>query len=242
MAINKDSNAFTFLFASVMVIIVGGILALLATSLKPLQTENKNQEKKKNILMSVGVMSKDDDMAEANDLFNEYVTNQVLIDASGKQVEGDAFGVDVLKQFRSLGANAIDSADARFPLYECSVDGTTYYVVPMAGKGLWGPIWGFVALEKDMNTIYGATFDHKTETPGLGAEINTTDFQDQFPGMKINNGSKYVYIKVHKGGGGETDPYGVDGITGGTITSVGLQNMISNTLSIYAPYFDNQKS
>jgi Na+-transporting NADH:ubiquinone oxidoreductase subunit C len=150
--------------------------------------------------------------------------------------------IDVKKQFRSLGAKAIDPADARFPLFVCTVENKTYYVVPMAGKGLWGPIWGYLAMEDDLHTIYGATFDHKTETPGLGAEINTASFQMQFPGKTIKENDTYVYIEVHKGGGGQSDAHGVDGITGGTITSNGLEDMITNTLTIYAPYFDQQNS
>jgi len=237
MAINKDSNGFTFGFAAVMVIVVGAVLSITAMSLKPQQKENLRQEKMKNILMSIGAMDRSSNMAEAPELFEKFVKEQVVLDAKG-QVKGDnAFIVDVKKQYKSMGFEERD-----YPLYICEKDGNTYYVVPMVGTGLWGPIWGFVALEGDMNTVYGANFDHKTETPGLGAEINTASFQDQFPGESIfDENNKYVSIAVLKGGGGDASSHAVDGITGGTITSVGVGEMIDRTLGVYVPYFQSKK-
>lgn len=237
MAINKDSNGFTFGFAAVMVIVVGSVLSITAMSLKPQQKENLRQEKMKNILMTIGAMDRSSNMAEAPGLFEKFVKEQVVLDAEG-QVKGDnAFGVDVKKQYKSMGFE-----EREYPLYICEKDGNTYYVVPMVGTGLWGPVWGFVALEGDMNTVYGANFDHKTETPGLGAEINTASFQDQFPGEEIfDENNNYVSIAVVKGGGGDASSHAVDGITGGTITSVGVGEMIDRTLGVYVPYFQSKK-
>jgi Na+-transporting NADH:ubiquinone oxidoreductase subunit C len=113
----------------------------------------------------------------------------------------------------------------------------------MVGKGLWGPIWGFVALEGDYNTVYGAVFSHKSETPGLGAEISEAFFQEPFEGKTIyNTEGKLVSIDVKKGGAGDSNPHAVDGITGGTITSVGVQEMMKRTFGIYDTYFQNKKS
>ena len=243
MAIDKNSNGFTFLFAIIMVVIVGGLLAVIAMGLKPLQTENKNQEKMKNVMMSIGVMTKKDDMKNAPALFDQYVTEQIVLNSEGQPIEGDAFGIDIQKQYRELKAGAKDVSDAEYPLFKCEKDGETFYVVPLVGTGLWGPIWGYVALEDNLEVIYGANFDHKTETPGLGAEIKEEFFTDQFPNKKLTNADgEYVYITVHKGGGGEGDMNGVDGITGGTITSRGVQDMISNTMGVYVPYFNQIKS
>lgn len=243
MAIDKNSNGFTFLFAVIMVVIVGGLLAVIAMGLKPLQTENKNQEKMKNVMMSIGVMAKSDDMKTAPALFDQYVSEQIVLNSKGEVIEGDAFSIDIQKQYRELKAGAKDAADATYPLFKCEKDGETYYVVPLIGTGLWGPIWGYVALEDNLEVIYGANFDHKTETPGLGAEIKEDFFVDQFPQKHITNEEgDYVFIKVHKGGGGENDINGVDGITGGTITSRGVQDMISNTMGVYVPYFKQIKS
>lgn len=253
MAINRDSNGYTFAFAIIMVVVVGAILASLAMGLKDLQQENMKQEKMRDILVSVQAMEKDQAMTEAPDLFSKYISKRVLLDAKGNTIgeesgeiptkakgPKDPFNIDVKKQYRSFKAKAIDAADMVYPLYECAKDGKTYYIVPMVGTGLWGPIWGYIAFNDDMNTIYGATFDHKTETPGLGAEIKEVGFQKQFAGKTIFEGSSFVSISVLKGGGAKSNPHAVDGITGGTITSDGLGDMIKNTLTVYAPYFQQK--
>jgi len=117
-------------------------------------------------------------------------------------------------------------------------DGSKYYITPLVGSGLWGPIWGFVAFEKDCNTVFGASFDHKTETPGLGAEIRESFFEDEFIGKKIlDENSSFVSIDVVKGGAKEGSYHQVDGITGGTITSDGVTNMLKTDLEIYNNYF-----
>jgi Na+-transporting NADH:ubiquinone oxidoreductase subunit C len=238
MAINKDSNGFTFGFAAIMVVVVGAVLSITAISLKPRQKENMRQEKMKNIMMAIGAMDRSSNMAEAPALFDKYVKEQVVVNASGEVIEGNAFEVDVRKEYKSLPFE-----ERNYPLYICEKDGETYYVVPMVGTGLWGPVWGFIALEGDMNTVYGANFDHKTETPGLGAEINTASFQSQFPGENIfDESGKFVSIDVLKGGGGDASKHAVDGITGGTITSVGVGEMIKRTLGVYVPYFQNKKA
>ncbi len=111
-------------------------------------------------------------------------------------------------------------------------------MVPVRGKGLWGPIWGYMALESDLNTISGAVFDHKGETPGLGAEINTDWFQEPFTGKTIfDESGKFVSITVVKGGADPSDPHGVDGISGGTITSKGLEEMLADCLAGYVNHF-----
>ena len=123
-----------------------------------------------------------------------------------------------------------------FPLFVCNKEGQDLYVVPVVGNGLWGPIWGFVALESDMETIYGAVFNHKTETPGLGAEIKEGFFQDPFKGKKISKVSPHFAVVK---GGAPTTEYSVDGITGGTITSKGVGEMVDRTMAIYLKYFQS---
>ncbi len=233
MAFDKNSNGFTFGFAGAMVVVVGSVLALAAMGLKPFQKANIEKEKKQNILAAIQVTC---DRDEAPELFNQYVKELIVLNKDGSVIDGDAFGVDVKKQYREVKASARTPEDVSYPLYICEREGETYYVIPMAGNGLWGPVWGFVALEKDLNTIFGATFDHKTETPGLGAEINTKIFMDQFQGDKVYQDGT-VKLSVRKGGGGPTDDYGVDGITGGTITSKGVEEMLQRTLAVYQNYF-----
>lgn len=239
MAFDKNSNAYTFGFAVVMVVVVGALLATAAMGLKPYQKKNIELEKKQNILASINIETSRD---QASELFEQYVKEQVVINQNGEVQEGKtAFDVDVKKEYKEWKAGARTAGEMNYPLFVCEKDGERVYVVPMVGTGLWGPVWGFVSLKEDLNTIFGANFDHKTETPGLGAEINTPQFQLQFAGDKVyEEGS--VAFKVIKGGGGSADDYGVDGITGGTITSKGVEEMLIRTFEIYNPYFQTIKS
>ena len=131
-----------------------------------------------------------------------------------------------------------DNMERSVPLYVTEKDGETFYVVPLRGKGLWGPVWGYLALESDGNTVVGATFGHKSETPGLGAEITTPIFTDQFPGQKISEAGVFQSISVVKAGTSAGN-YMVDGISGGTITSNGVNDMLTDCLAPYAVYFKN---
>ena len=127
------------------------------------------------------------------------------------------------------------------PLYISNIDGSEKYIIPLRGTGLWGPIWGYISLENDMNTVYGAVFDHKAETPGLGAEINRDFFEKPFNGKRIFDlQGDFVSIAVVKGGAKENDYHGVDGISGGTITSDGVTAMLKERLDKYLPYFENK--
>ena len=149
--------------------------------------------------------------------------------------------------FKKVNTTSINSqivklkSTRELPVYVCKKDGKNYYVFPVRGKGLWGPIWGYIALEDDFNTIYGANFDHKTETPGLGAEIKEKWFQDNFKGKKLFDNGKFVSIQVVKGGAPAGDLHGVNAISGATITSKGVQAMIQDCLSGYLIFFENQK-
>ena len=249
MAINKNGTGYTFGFAIVMVVVVGTALAATAISLKPLQQANAADKKMMDILGAIKVDQRDN----AKELFAEYVTSRVSIDATGAQVSvkqgevsttdaTDPFNIDIKKDYRSHKPAKGDLSwanadDLTFPVFECQKDGETYFVVPMVGSGLWGPIWGYVALEGDMQTIYGAKFDHKTETPGLGAEIKESFFTEKFEGKTLAEVGP-TYFSVLKGGA-LTDVHSVDGITGGTITSKGVDEMLNRTMGIYLKYFNN---
>ena len=120
-------------------------------------------------------------------------------------------------------------------MYIAEKEGEIYYIIPLQGNGLWGPIWGYVSLKEDINTVYGATFDHKAETPGLGAEINTPVFEDQFKGKQmLDSNLSFVGIDVRKGDA--SSEYEVDGISGGTITSDGVEAMILDCVKAYVPF------
>lgn len=234
MAFDKNSNSFTFIFAAVLVTVVGTILAVTYMSLKPAYTENVRREKMQNILAAMNVKVARD---AAPEQYTKSITETLLVDASGKQVEGDAFELDVLKQYKDWKAGEVKTEALKYPVYKAESPDGQLYILPMVGTGLWGPVWGYVSVKKDGRTVFGSTFDHKGETPGLGAEISTPVFIDQFPGKTITDESgTYTGIKVYKGGTGTTDPHGVDGISGGTITSDGVGEMLQRTLAIYDVY------
>ena len=228
---NVDKNSYTFSFAIVMVIVVAGLLSFTAINLKKPQLKNIELEKKQNILSSIGI-NVERDQAGLN--FDKYIKEKIVLNSSGEEVKGDAFKIDLSKELKK------NKKDQLLPLYVANVEGEKKYIIPLRGKGLWGPIWGFLSLENDFNTVYGAVFDHKSETPGLGAEINQyEDFQQQFEGKQILEGAKVVSITVWKGGAKPDDVHGVDGISGGTITSDGVTYMLEERLNMYAPYFKN---
>jgi Na+-transporting NADH:ubiquinone oxidoreductase subunit C len=237
MAYDKNSNFATFAFAIGMVLVFGTALTLIKLSLTEKQDANKRVKKMMDILGALQVEATRDN-AEA--LFTDYVKDGYVIDIKGaRKDEGiDAFDVDIKKDFRD---RSLVDADKRFPLYQCEKDGETYYVIPMVGKGLWGPIWGFVSVKSDFKTIYGAKFDHKTETPGLGAEIKEPLFTDKFiidPGNREFNPEGKKRFEVLKGGSDPSEKYQVDGITGGTITSKGVEEMMDRTYRIYQLHFN----
>jgi len=232
---DRNSNGYTFLFAAIMVVVVGALLAFAATSLKDLQDENVKKEKMQNILASVGVVV---EREQAPNQFTSVIKEQLALKVDGSVDESaKAFDIDLKSE---LSKNV---EDQRFPLYVAEQDGKKFYIVPLRGAGLWDAIWGYVALEEDLNTIKGTVFDHKGETPGLGAEITQKWFQDRFVGEKIMNQSgEIVGVTVAKG---NTDPSKddnkVDAISGATITGDGVTNMIKERLSNYKNYFANQK-
>ena len=230
MDVNK--NSYTFGFAAIMVIIVAALLSSAAIGLKPFQDRNIELEKKQNILSSVGIVT---DRDGAEELYLTYIKQELVLNNKGEEVEGSTFDIDLAKEVKK-------EADAQvLPLFISEVDGKTMYIIPLRGKGLWGPIWGFISLEDDLNTVFGAVFDHKAETPGLGAEINRPMFQDPFAGKSIFNGEEFTSIKVIKGGAGEDNMHAVDGISGGTITSDGVTDMLLERLTMYLPYFNKIK-
>ncbi|MDA1008965.1 MAG: NADH:ubiquinone reductase (Na(+)-transporting) subunit C [Bacteroidetes bacterium] len=231
MDINK--NSYTVVFASIMVIIVAAALAYAAIGLKPFQDSNIVLEKKQNILTSVGITI---DRENAAAKYSEYIKSEIVLNNKGEEVEGSAFDIDLSKEMKK------DVNTQLLPLFISQIDGATSYIIPLRGKGLWGPIWGFIALKDDLTTVYGAVFDHKGETPGLGAEINQPFFQEPFAGKTIFEGLNFTSIKVVKVGYSKGDMHAVDGISGGTITSDGVTDMLSERLSMYLAYFEKIKA
>jgi Na+-transporting NADH:ubiquinone oxidoreductase subunit C len=238
--VNKNDSRFTFVFATVMVVIVGVLLALAAIGLSPYQEQNVRLEKMQNILSSIGIRS---EFEQAEKLFNQYIREQVVLNTKGEKVTGSvsAFDIDLKKELDKIKTG--DADKQLFPLFVVEKNGKLINIIPVRGKGLWGPIWGYIALEEDMNTIHGVSFGHKGETPGLGAEISTEEFGNQFVGKKINDeAGKFVSVRVIKGGAAPDDPHGVDAISGGTVTSNGVTEMIRRTIANYVPYFRSKEN
>jgi Na+-transporting NADH:ubiquinone oxidoreductase subunit C len=229
---DRNSNLYTFIFAIVMVIVVAAALAFTATTLKPLQAENVKKEKMQNILSTIGVNV---DRDEAGDLFTQYVKEEIALNADGTiNNDVNAFSIDLMKETKK------PNSDQAYPLYIAEKENKTYYVVPLWGAGLWKEIWGYVALDDDRNTILGASFDHAGETPGLGAEINQSWYEDQYIGKTIlDESGNFVSVNALKGGADPNDKHAVDAISGGTITSEGVNKMLEERLNNYLPYFKN---
>lgn len=169
---NTNSNSYTIIYASIMVVIVAFLLAFVSSSLKEKQYQNVEQDTKKQILAALNVY----DVKDVNAEYDKYVKEDDLMQADGSLVKNDA-------AFQTSYKGEI--ANGRLHVFVCDVDGQTKYVLPIYGAGLWGPIWGYIALNDDKDTVYGVYFSHQGETPGLGAEITTTKFQDQFLGKHV---------------------------------------------------------
>jgi len=223
------SNRYIFIFSIVMVVSVATLLSLAATLLQPAQEKNLEIEKKKSMLESIGVPA---DWDNTEELYDKYIKESFVLNSKGEQVDGvDAFTVVLRNEQKK------PLIEQYLPVFKATPDdGEKVTILPVEGKGLWGPIYGYVSLKSDMNTIYGVTFDHKGETPGLGAEINTSAFEDMFHGKKLFDIDKFVSIQVLKGGADPNDIHGVDAISGGTITSKGLEKMLVDCISKYNDY------
>ena len=223
---NTNSNSYTIIYASVMVVIVAFLLAFVSSSLKATQDKNVQLDTKKQILAALNVKNVEDADAE----YQKYVKGDMLMNVDGTLAENtDEFATNYEKEAKE---------HQRLHVFVCDVDGQTKYVVPGYGAGLWGGIWGYVALNEDKDTVYGVYFSHASETPGLGAEIAGAAFQNEFSGKKVLKDGQ-VALAVEKNGK-VTDPaYQVDGISGGTITSKGVDAMIKACLSQYDKFLTN---
>ena len=262
MSKRTDSNIYTIIFAVIMVVIVGSVLAYFATSLKPNIDENKRIEKQQNILYAMGVNENDEananfvSTAVAGQEFSKFVKEQLVLEVKDNSVikiqtrkeymdsnnGQEPYLIDV-KQQQSL---AKEGKQRKLPLFVGEKDGKTFYVAPIYGKGLWDAIWGYVAMDENM-VIQGAYFDHKGETPGLGANIKQRFFMDDFIGEHLlTDSGEFKGVTVAKGNNDpkneEKTDYEVDAIAGATITGNGVSAMIKSDLKLYVPYFQSLKN
>jgi len=242
-----DKNSYTVIFAIAMVIIVGALLAFTASALKDRIAENKRIEKQQNILYAMGVNENEGNKAnfvskeKVAESFSKYITNQIVIQNGNETQDENAYLIDIKKEQTS----AKDGNPRRLPLFIGEKEGQKFYIAPIRGKGLWDAIWAYVAMDKDM-VVLGAYFDHKGETPGLGANIKERFFMDDFVGEHLMSNGIFKGITVSKSNG---DPKNedkkdneVDAIAGSTITGDGVTAMLRSELQLYVPYFKNLKN
>jgi Na+-transporting NADH:ubiquinone oxidoreductase subunit C len=250
MAIDTSKNSYTIVFSIVMVLVVGTLLAGISSALSPDIKVNKKVEKMQNILFAMGVTNPDNknesvSEADAEKLFSKYVGDeQYIITGSDAKKTNAAFKIEVKKEQDKVKANA--SYEQKLSLFVGNKDGVKYYVIPVRGNGLWGPVWAYMSLDENM-VVQGAFFDHQTETPGLGANIKEAFFRDDFAGEHVLDASgNFQGIAIKKG---NMDPKNnrktdnaVDAMAGATITGDGVAVMIKKGLGLYVPYFKNLKN
>ena len=246
MAINTEKNTYTLLFAVGLVVIVGTLLAAIDSSLKDKIRINEILEKQQNILYAIGINENEGNNVsfiateKAEEEFNKYITKQIYIQGDEVIEDNKAYLIDVKKQ-KTLAKDP--SHKRKLPLFLAQKDGRNLYVAPIRGKGLWDAIWAYVSVDENM-VIRGIYFDHKAETPGLGANIKQRFFMDDFIGESLLDSQgnfKGVTVSKTNLDPKNEDKYDneVDAIAGSTITGDGVTAMIRSDLSLYQPYFNS---
>ena len=223
---NVNSNAYIIIYSVVMVVVVAVLLAVTSLSLQERQNDNILNEKRQQIVKALG-----EDPAATS--YADVIAEATMLDKNGNKIEGKN-DADI---FNALGDLTASFEAGEFPIFKAK---NGCVVIPVYGAGLWGPIWGYIALEQDMNTVKGIVMDHSGETPGLGAEITTDKVQSSFVGKTIFEGSQFVSVTMRKGGA--TNNHEVDAISGGTKTCDGVNAMIRTSMEGYLPYINANKS
>ncbi|MCB0734369.1 MAG: NADH:ubiquinone reductase (Na(+)-transporting) subunit C [Flavobacteriales bacterium] len=250
MSLNKNTNGYIFGFALLVILVCGVLLAAVSGALSEKQQMERELERKKFILQSslgdeISGMTKQDIAA----LYEKRVEEMVL-DSNGKAIDGVSVNQVVLgKEYKKLEKNGTikKGENIQLPIYLVKAENSEdvqYYVMPMFGFGLWDNIWGYAALKSDLNTLQGVVLDHKGETPGLGARITEQKVQSRYQGKTVADESgAIVSVKMEKGEGNDysNKPHSVDGMSGATLTAVGVNNMMENYLRLYGPYIESAK-
>lgn len=228
MKFNTNSNVYTIVYASVMVIIAAFLLAFVASVLKSPQEANIANDKRGQILSSLNIRNVND----VTDEYNKVILHDLILDANGQVIKEDG-GFQV----ESKDITAKNPADKKLPLYVAKVNNDTIYVIPLYGRGLWGGISGYLALKKDFDTVFGSYFTHESETAGLGARIVEEEFQEKFIGKKAFSDSTFQKVALALSKKIENPEHEVDAITGATLTSNGVSEMFQTSLLPYQKFF-----
>lgn len=232
MALNKESNGYVITFSVVLVLVVSVMLVTVFSITKENVDLNQKLEKMQNILAATQIQV---DRGSAEAVFNETIVDAFALTETGEvKLKGEKeaiFNIDLAAELSKPAGEKL------FPVFVANKDQNTYYILGMRGKGLWDAIWGYVAVSSDMKTVYSASFDHKSETAGLGAEIKEKWFSDKFTNKKIvNDSGEFVSVSVIKKGTAPASEYNVDGISGGTLTSDGLSDMLKMFFGAFYEY------
>lgn len=232
---NTNKNSYILIYSAVLVVVVAFLLAFVYAALKPQQDINVALDKKKQILAALNIRNVTDE--EAARKYNDVVEADMIIDTDANITDtGSKGGEDA-----AFKLNSADYKQGKLAVYVCNVEGQRKYVIPVYGMGLWGPIWGYIALDADKNTIYGAYFNHESETAGLGAEIKDSKaWQEQFRGKRIFlEGSDKIAVAVRKPSDIRNPNSECDAVTGATLTSDGVSLMLQECFNKYVKYLKN---
>lgn len=235
MSKRTDSNGYTIIFSILMVVIVGALLAFFANFTEDKRVKNDQVKAQIDILNAIGIAA---DRSNATEMFQKYIKAQKVIEGDNVSDDEKAYLIDVKKELD----NAKNGKSQRLPLFVAEKEGKSVYILPVRGNGLWDAIWGYIALNDDLKTINGVYFDHKAETPGLGANITEKYFTDDFIGESIYDATgnfKGVEISKSNGDANNIDKLDnqVDALSGATITGNGVGAMINSGIRSYLPYF-----
>lgn len=235
MKLNTNSNVYTIVYAVIVVVVVAFLLAFVSSSLQERSESNERNDKKKQILASLNIREVED--AKVADTYNEYIVADPIVDNKGVVVKA---GADKDKDGFAVALKDIN--EKTLPVYVAKVNTDTLYVFPLSGKGLWGAIWGYIALKSDLRTVYGAYFSHASETAGLGALIKDEPFQKQFEGKTaVSSTLDKVLLRLVKKGTVRDAATECDGISGATLTGNGVDQMFQENLAAYLPYLQSLK-
>lgn len=241
--LNTNSNVYTIIYAVIIVVVVAFLLAFVSRSLADKQNANVALDKKKQILYALNIRHLSDE--QATEKYNEVVKNDAILNIEGQWTDAEGKVIDNPSEGNDKSGFLLNSSDFKadkLAVFICQVDGKQKFVVPVYGMGLWGPISGYLALNDDMRTIYGAYFNHEGETAGLGAEIKDNEqWQAQFKDKHIfaadNDGE--IALAVMKKVDDTTTQ--VDVVTGATLTSDGVSQMLKEGLSKYMKFIKNNE-
>ncbi len=248
---NTNGNVYTIIYSTVLVVLVAAILSIVAISLQPKQNENVKIETVSKVFTAATESYPQITAEDGSGVLAQYaekITDAFYVDGNGTKVDEMNTGKDNLADIKvpttsdlkrqndlikKIEAGNADLADLQLPVFVFNIEGDDIHVIPCYGAGLWGPIWGYIAVKSDGKTLAGAIFDHSSETPGLGAKIAEAPFYTKFIGKVFSSGDvKFDVVK----GGDPNDPNSVDAITGASITSKALGKSINTWVTYYEPY------